>query len=68
LAPCEGSVTWCGGVVNLAGGDAALGRKKGGDDVSWVDANLYGLNLSSYIGILTLHLKLKKNIIDNMKH
>jgi hypothetical protein len=28
----------------------------------------YELNLSNYVGILTLYWKLKKNIIDNMKH
>jgi hypothetical protein len=30
--------------------------------------NLYGLNRSSYVWILTLHWKLKKNITDNIKH
>jgi hypothetical protein len=30
----------CDGVAMLAVGEAAMGRKKGGDDASWVDANL----------------------------
>jgi hypothetical protein len=33
-------VTRCGGVTISAEGEAAPGRKKGGDDVSWVDTNL----------------------------
>jgi hypothetical protein len=57
-----------GGVVNSVGGEAAPGREKGGDNASWADVNLYELNLSSYVGILTLHLKLKKNITENIKH
>jgi hypothetical protein len=30
--------------------------------------NLYRLNLSNYVRILTLHWKLKKNITNNIKH
>jgi hypothetical protein len=40
LAPWEGSVTQRGGVVTLAGGEAAPGREKRGDDASWGDVNL----------------------------
>jgi hypothetical protein len=35
-------MTWCGGVATSAEGEAAPGRGKGGDDVSWADANLTG--------------------------
>jgi hypothetical protein len=42
LAPWEGSVTRCGDVAMSAGGEVALGREKGGDDVSWAKANLTG--------------------------
>jgi hypothetical protein len=40
LAQLEGNVTRCGGVTTSTRGDATLGRKKGGNDVSWADANL----------------------------
>jgi hypothetical protein len=30
--------------------------------------NLYGLNLSTYVGILTLNWKFWKNITNSMKH
>jgi hypothetical protein len=33
-------VTRCDGVVTLAGGEPAMGRGKGGDDVSLADTNL----------------------------
>jgi hypothetical protein len=42
LAQWERSMTWCDGVTMSAGGDATLGGKKGGDDVSWPKANLIG--------------------------
>jgi hypothetical protein len=35
-------VTRHGGVMMLVGGEAAPGREKGGDDVSWTDANFTG--------------------------
>jgi hypothetical protein len=38
LAQWEGSVTRRGGVTMSTGGEAAPGRKKGGDDVNWADA------------------------------
>jgi hypothetical protein len=38
----QGSVTWCGGMLTSARGDATSGRGKGGDDVSWDDTNLTG--------------------------
>jgi hypothetical protein len=41
-------------VATSTRGEAAPGRGKGGSDASWADTNLYGLNLSSYVGILTL--------------
>jgi hypothetical protein len=40
LALWEGNVTWRSRVAASARGEAALGRGKGGDDVSWVDMNL----------------------------
>jgi hypothetical protein len=33
-------VTWHGGMMTSVGGEAAPRRKKGGDDVNWVDTNL----------------------------
>jgi hypothetical protein len=39
LAQWEGSMTWRGGVTTLAGGEAAPGRRKGGDDASLADTN-----------------------------
>jgi hypothetical protein len=36
-------MTRCNGVTTLDGGKMALGREKGGGDVSWADANLTGL-------------------------
>jgi hypothetical protein len=33
-------VAWRGGMMISAGGEAAPGREKGGDDISWADANL----------------------------
>jgi hypothetical protein len=30
----------CGGVITLAKGEAASGKEKGEDDVSWTDMNL----------------------------
>jgi hypothetical protein len=36
-------VTWCGGVATSAEGEAAPGREKGVDDISWIDMNLIGL-------------------------
>jgi hypothetical protein len=42
LAPREGSVIRHDGLATLAGGEAAPGRVKGGDDTSWADANLTG--------------------------
>jgi hypothetical protein len=33
-------MTQCGGVATSVGGEAAPGRGKGGDDISWVNANL----------------------------
>jgi hypothetical protein len=38
-------MTQCGGVMTSAGGDATLERKKGGDDVSWANANLTGVKI-----------------------
>jgi hypothetical protein len=35
-------VTRCSGVTTSPGGEVASGRRKGGDDVSWFDANLIG--------------------------
>jgi hypothetical protein len=35
-------VTRRGGIVTSVRGEAALGRGKGGDDVSWADINLTG--------------------------
>jgi hypothetical protein len=35
-------MTRCGGVATSVGGEATPKREKGGDDVSWVDANLTG--------------------------
>jgi hypothetical protein len=31
-----------GGIMILVGGEAALGKEKGGDNGRWVDANLTG--------------------------
>jgi hypothetical protein len=42
LAPWERSATRSGDVATSARGEATLGRKKGGDDVNWADANLNG--------------------------
>jgi hypothetical protein len=42
LAQWEGSVTRNNGVTTSARGEAAPRRGKGGDDASWVDANLTG--------------------------
>jgi hypothetical protein len=39
LAQWEGSVTRCSGMTMSVGGEAALGRGKGGDDANWADAN-----------------------------
>jgi hypothetical protein len=36
-------MTWRDSVATLAGGEATLGRGKGGDDASWADTNLTGL-------------------------
>jgi hypothetical protein len=36
------NVTRCSGVTTSPGGEVASGRRKGGDDVSWFDANLIG--------------------------
>jgi hypothetical protein len=33
-------MSWCGGVTTWVRGEAALGRGKEGDNVSWADANL----------------------------
>jgi hypothetical protein len=35
-------MTRCGGVEMSAEGEAAMEREKGGDNVSWVDANFTG--------------------------
>jgi hypothetical protein len=35
-------MTQRGGVVTSAGGEAAPGRGKGGDDAIWADVNLIG--------------------------
>jgi hypothetical protein len=35
-------MTWHDSVATLAGGEAALGRGKGGEDASWADTNLTG--------------------------
>jgi hypothetical protein len=40
LVQWKESVTRCGGMVTSTRGEAALGRKNGGDDASWVDVNL----------------------------
>jgi hypothetical protein len=37
-----GSMAWCDGVVTFAGGEAASGRGKGGDNIGWADVNLTG--------------------------
>jgi hypothetical protein len=42
LAPWEGSMTRCGSVTTLVGGEAAPGMGKGRDDASWADVNLIG--------------------------
>jgi hypothetical protein len=42
LAPWKGSMTRHGGITILVGGEAALGREKGGDNARWVDTNLTG--------------------------
>jgi hypothetical protein len=42
LALYEGSVTRRGGVATSIGGEVTPGRGKGGDEVSWTDANLTG--------------------------
>jgi hypothetical protein len=42
LAPWEGSVTRCDDVGMSAGGEAALGMGKGGDNTSWANVNLTG--------------------------
>jgi hypothetical protein len=42
LTPWERRMTRCGGVATSVGGEATPKREKGGDDVSWVDANLTG--------------------------
>jgi hypothetical protein len=39
LTQWEGNVTRRGGVTTSTGGEAAPGREKGGDDVSWADVN-----------------------------
>jgi hypothetical protein len=33
-------MTQCGGVATSVSGEAAPGRGKGGDDISWANANL----------------------------
>jgi hypothetical protein len=43
LTQWEGSVTRRNGVMTLTGGETAPERRKGGDEVSWDDANLTGL-------------------------
>jgi hypothetical protein len=45
LAQWEGSVTRCDSVTTSAGGEAASGRGKGGDDTSWADVNLSRLKM-----------------------
>jgi hypothetical protein len=35
-------MAWCDGVVTFAGGEAASGRGKGGDNTGWADVNLTG--------------------------
>jgi hypothetical protein len=42
LAPWEGNMTRRGDVATSVGGEAAPGRGKGGDNASWVGANLTG--------------------------
>jgi hypothetical protein len=42
LAPWEGSVTRRVDMTISTKGEVALGRRKGGDDASWTDANLTG--------------------------
>jgi hypothetical protein len=38
-------VTRCDSVTTSAGGEAASGRGKGGDDTSWADVNLSRLKM-----------------------
>jgi hypothetical protein len=38
-------VTRYSSVTTSAGGEAASGKEKGGDNVSWADANLTGLKM-----------------------
>jgi hypothetical protein len=45
LAPLEKRVTWCSGVTTSVRGEVASGRRKGGDGVSWADANLTELKM-----------------------
>jgi hypothetical protein len=40
MAPWEGSVIERGDVATSVRGEAAPGRGKGGDDISWANANL----------------------------
>jgi hypothetical protein len=42
LGSVERSVTWHGGVVASAEGEATPKRRKGGDDVCWANVNLTG--------------------------
>jgi hypothetical protein len=42
LCSVERSVTWHGGVVASAEGEATPKRGKGGDDVCWANVNLTG--------------------------
>jgi hypothetical protein len=42
LAPWKANMTRCGGVAMSIGEEAAPGREKGGDDVSWTDTDLAG--------------------------
>jgi hypothetical protein len=36
-------MTRCGGMATLVGREATSGTEKGGDDVTWTDANFTGL-------------------------
>jgi hypothetical protein len=42
LIQFEKSVTQCGGMTMLAGGEVAPERGKKGDDASWADVNFIG--------------------------
>jgi hypothetical protein len=50
LTPWKGSVARHSSVATSAGGEAAPGRGKRGDNANWIDANLTGLKNEENLG------------------